>query len=30
MHRAASYFIGFSYNFCWPVRTLRVREPERA
>jgi len=26
MHRAASYFIGYSYNFCWPVRTLRVRE----
>jgi IS1 family transposase len=28
MHRAASYFIGFSYNFCWPVRTLRVRGPD--
>ena len=28
MHRAASYFIAYSYNFCWPVRTLRVREPE--
>ena len=26
MHRAASYFIGYSYNFCWPVRTLRVRD----
>ena len=26
MHRAASCFISFSYNFCWPVRTLRVRE----
>jgi hypothetical protein len=26
MHRAASYFIGYSYNFCWPVRTLRVRK----
>ena len=26
MHRAASSFIGYSYNFCWPVRTLRVRE----
>jgi hypothetical protein len=26
MHRAASYFIGYSYNFCWPVRTLRTRE----
>src|SRR3954470_12384594 len=21
MHRAASFFIGYSYNFCWPVRT---------
>ena len=28
MHRSASYFIGYSYNFCWPVRTLRVREAE--
>jgi hypothetical protein len=28
MHRAASYFIGYSYNFCWAVRTLRTREPE--
>jgi hypothetical protein len=28
MHRAASYFIGYSYNFCWPVRTLRAREGE--
>jgi hypothetical protein len=28
MHRAATYFIGYSYNFCWPVRTLRVREGE--
>jgi IS1 family transposase len=25
MHRAASSFIGYSYNFCWVVRTLRVR-----
>ena len=24
MHRAASSFIGYSYDFCWPVRTLRV------
>ena len=23
-HRAASYFIGYSYNFCWCVRTLRA------
>jgi hypothetical protein len=28
MHRAASYFIGYSYNFCWTVRTLRVRGSE--
>ncbi len=28
MHRAASYFIGYSYNFCWAVRTLRVRGPD--
>src|SRR3954452_14571003 len=28
LHRAASSFIGYSYDFCWPVRTLRVREPE--
>jgi len=24
LHHAASYFIGYSYNFCWCVRTLRV------
>lgn len=24
LHNAASLFIGFSYNFCWPVRTLSV------
>ena len=30
MHRAASYFIGYSYNFCWPVRTLRARQPDGA
>ena len=29
MHRAASYFIGYSYNFCWPVRTLRVAGARR-
>ncbi len=28
MHRAASYFVGYSYNFWWPVRTLRFREGE--
>ena len=25
VHRAATEFSYFSYNFCWPVRTLRVR-----
>ena len=25
LHRAASYFIGYIYNFCWCVRTLRFR-----
>jgi len=24
LHNAASYFIAFSYNFCWPVRTLGI------
>ena len=25
VHRSASVFSYFSYNFCWPVRTLRRR-----
>ena len=25
-----TYFIMYSYNFCWPVRTLREREGEGA
>lgn len=29
VHRAASVFSYFSYNFCWPVRTLRVRNGQR-
>ena len=24
-HDAATYFVSYSYNFCWPVRTLRVK-----
>jgi hypothetical protein len=24
-HEAATYFTLYSYNFCWPVRTLRTR-----
>jgi IS1 family transposase len=27
LHRAASSFIGYSDNFCWPVRTLQTRKP---
>jgi IS1 family transposase len=26
VHQAVTYFTTYSYNFCWPVRTLRVRE----
>jgi IS1 family transposase len=26
VHAAVSYFTLYSYNFCWPVRTLRQRE----
>jgi hypothetical protein len=25
MHQAITYFTMYSYNFCWPVRTLRVK-----
>lgn len=25
VHNAMSYFVGFSYNFCWPVRSLQVK-----
>jgi hypothetical protein len=25
MHDAATYFVSYSYNFCWAVRTLRVK-----
>ena len=28
MHNAATYFVAFSYNFCWPVRTLRKKDCE--
>lgn len=27
VHDAASFFVAFSYNFCWPVRTLGARAP---
>jgi IS1 family transposase len=26
VHQAATYFTMYSYNFCWPVRTLRRRD----
>ena len=27
-HEAATYFTLYSYNYCWPVRTLRTRSPD--
>jgi hypothetical protein len=29
-HEGATYFTLYSYNFCWPVRTLRIRSAEGA
>jgi len=29
VHEAVTYFTMYSYNFCWPVRTLRVQVAER-
>jgi hypothetical protein len=26
MHDAATYFVSYSYNFCWPVRTLDIKD----
>jgi hypothetical protein len=28
VHEAVTYFTMYSYNFCWPVRTLRVKDGE--
>jgi IS1 family transposase len=28
VHEAVTYFTMFSYNFCWPVRTLRTQSPD--
>jgi IS1 family transposase len=28
LHEAVTYFTMYSYNFCWPVRTLRVRRDD--
>jgi IS1 family transposase len=25
MHNAMTFFVAYSYNFCWPVRTLRTK-----
>ena len=30
MHRAITYFTMYSYNFCWPVRTLRIKGEDGA
>lgn len=30
LHNAATYFIAFSYNFCWPVRTLSAQSNDSA
>jgi hypothetical protein len=27
-HEASTYLSLYSYNFCWPVRTLRIRSPD--
>lgn len=27
-HNASSVFVAFSYNYCWPVRTLQVKNEE--
>ncbi len=29
VHEATTYFTMYSYNFCWPVRTLRVQVSEK-
>lgn len=29
IHRAVGAFIHYSYNFCWPVRTLRIRNDDK-
>jgi hypothetical protein len=26
IHRAATFFSHYSYNFCWPVRTLKAKD----
>lgn len=29
VHQAVTYFTMYNYNFCWPVRTLRVTKPDK-
>jgi len=29
VHNAMTYFTMYSYNFCWPVRTLRSQEQDQ-
>ena len=26
IHNAMTYYVTFSYNFCWPVRTLSIKD----
>ena len=28
IHEAVTYFTMYSYNFCWPVRTLREKDAQ--
>ena len=28
-HNLKTYFVAYSYNFCWPVRTLRKKVSEK-
>lgn len=30
LHDALTFFVAYSYNFCWPVRTLRVKASDGA
>ena len=30
VHEAVTYFTMYTYNFCWPVRTLRVQRADGA
>jgi hypothetical protein len=30
IHKAVTYFTMYTYNFCWPIRTLRVRRESGA